>query len=144
MSHKNKSVNSVSITPELVARLGNELEGGGMSANYIRALAVEATIRDTERGAEGTDTKNATNNGFSKEQSNVVPFMPRCSNRSDAKESASIAEVAFSLAIYQALGNSIDIFDWNTLADPKEPGFGYSRIYATGDRSVQSCCSTTS
>ena len=118
MSLKNVDVNSVSVTPEMVARLGHGLEGRGMSAKYIRALAVEAN----SRSMEATDTKDASDNGVSKEQPNVLPFMSRCSNRPDSKEPASVAEVAVSLAIYQALGNSIDNFDWKFMVDSKESG----------------------
>ena len=46
--------------------------------------------------------------------------MSRRSNRSVAKESMDLAEVAIGLAMYQAAGNSIDNFDWNISFDRTE------------------------
>ena len=119
MSHENNVADPGRVTPELLARLGAELEGGGMTAKYIRALALELAT-------EGADANAIPNNGTSSEQSNsnkqsnVVPFKPCCAVRSDAKETASVAKVAVSLAIYQALGNSIDNFDWDIVTDTEE------------------------
>lgn len=119
---KNAEASAMKLSPELIAHLCSKLEDAGMSAEYIRELALVATATVTESGSivEG--------DGLSK-HSNVVSFESRSTNKeklaADAKETAKgptegsaigstrLMEAAASLAIFQALGNPIDDFDWN-------------------------------
>jgi hypothetical protein len=105
LSHQTKDARSVEVTPELVAHLRDKLESGNMSAEYIRELAVAATATDA-------DAPSAVEKEGFLEHSNVVPLVPRSVN-----EAMNLADVAISLALYQAVGNSIEDFDWNTSSD---------------------------
>lgn len=110
MSHQTKDARTLEVTPELVAYLRDKLESGNMSAEYIRELAVAATTTDM-------DAQSAVEKKSFLEHSNVVPLVPHTANRPVANEAMNIADVAISLALYQAVGNPIDNFDWKASSD---------------------------